>query len=292
MGSEVCTAENLSSFITLINQSEIASIRPVAAGLIRLLEDPCATMRQLTDIIELDPPLAGKILTRSNSASCYSKRTIADIEQAVLWIGLNNLKELALHQKVCEIFLGGQEQYGYSRLKLWKHSVAVAHFAKTLFRREFGEPGGLAYSAGLLHDIGLVAMDQLLPDRFMEVLSLVHTQGRDIISCEQEVLGFDHCGVGQALALDWELPLELALCIGRHAEPLAEGVDENKGAMVVYLADQLCQGRELGYCENHIPDEETLETCRKKLGISTEALDLILDETVDHLQAMEEQGLF
>ena len=283
--------EELSSFIAKINDSEIASIRTVASGLIRLLEDPAATMRQFTDIIELDPPLTGKILARSNSVSCYSNRTIDDIEQAVLWIGLNNLKELALHQKVCEVFIGGKELHGYSRLKLWKHSVAVAFFAKTLFRREFGDPGGLAYSTGLLHDIGLIAIDQLLPGQFNAILTAVHENGGDITCIEQEILGFDHGLVGQALALDWELSRDMAACIGLHADPFRPDVPENKNAAAIYLADQLCREQGFGYNEDHHADAQTMEACQNLLGTSTEALELILSETVEHMETMEEHGL-
>lgn len=291
MDSAANAAVDLNSFIESINQSDIASIRTVANGLIRLLEDPRATMRQLTDVIEVDPPLTGKILTRSNSVSSFPNRTIVDIEQAVLWMGLNNLKELALQQKVCELFTGGREIHGYSRLKLWRHCVAVAHFAKTLVRREFGDPGGMAYSAGLLHDIGLIAIDQLLEEQFLAILDRMAAHKLDITPCEQDILGFTHGQAGQALALDWGLPEDMAACIGSHADAVPPDPYKNREAAVIYLADQLCQSRGLGYCENHSVDRQALDTCRQDLGVSHEALALIMDETVTLMAAMEEQGM-
>ena len=81
-----------------------------------------------------------------------------------------------MSQKVCEAFAGNTDIEGYSRNLLWKHSVAVALLGKMIYRREFGRKGDNIYVAGLLHDIGIIALDQFCQDDFRLILSRRKTE--------------------------------------------------------------------------------------------------------------------
>ena len=86
-----------------------------------MINEPRSTVMELKEVIQLDPPLAGKVLRTANSAY-YSRsftRTFIDIEQAIIWMGTEIIKELALNQKVCEIFDKDEEIEEYSRKALW-----------------------------------------------------------------------------------------------------------------------------------------------------------------------------
>ena len=145
-------------------------MKTIVSKIIKIIDDPKATIKDLKDIIELDPPLTARVLMRANSAYYGFPKKISVIEQAVIWIGFDALKELALSQKVCEIFMKDESINGYSRGALWKHSIAVALLGKMIYRKEFGLMGESAYVAGLLHDIGIIVEDQFFQNEFLHIL--------------------------------------------------------------------------------------------------------------------------
>ena len=161
--------ERLNQIVRLVNESDISSIKNVVSGIIKIINNPNSTVSDLKHLIEIDAPLSSKVLKIANSAFYYRGRRVSDIKQAIIWIGYDSIKELALSQKVCNIFKKNPSVNGYSRAALWKHCIAVALFSKLVFRREFGERGDNIYAAGLLHDIGIIAEDQFfqqMPTRF------------------------------------------------------------------------------------------------------------------------------
>ena len=99
---------------------------------------------------------------------------------------MDALKELALRQKVCEVFDGDSTIEGYSRNLLGKHSVAVALLGKMIYRREFGQKGENIYVAGLLHDIGIIALDQFCQDDFKPIIVKTKTKKKNQTKIEKE----------------------------------------------------------------------------------------------------------
>ena len=91
---EVCD-ERIERILEAVNNSEISSIKSVVSGIVRIINDPRSTAKDLKDIIQVDPPLSGKILRVSNSVFYSPKSKIDEIEKAIIWIGYNTVKELA-----------------------------------------------------------------------------------------------------------------------------------------------------------------------------------------------------
>ncbi|MBU0986074.1 MAG: HDOD domain-containing protein [Proteobacteria bacterium] len=284
--------EKLESILKLVNRSEISSIKSIVSGIIRIINDPDSTIRDLKEIVEVDPPLTTKVLMVANSAYYAPRNKIGDIKQALIWIGFDTLKELALSQKVCSIFNGNGCIEGYSRDLLWKHSVAVALFSKMLYRREFRESGANAYVAGLLHDIGLIVEDQFLQSGFKEVLKISSEKQINLSSAEQKVFGFNHAEVGMAITSNWKLPGELSVAIGYHDDPLAADPAFFKLAATLYVAEYFSRQYDLGYSDTRIQDHETFQECLTALDVEPHALDLIVEDVRQELSKMAEKGLF
>ena len=96
--------EKISKIIELVDKSEISSIQSVVSGVIDVINDPQSSAKDLKDIIEIDPPLTARVLKVANSAYYYSLRKISEIQHAVIWIGYDVVKEIALSQKICGAF--------------------------------------------------------------------------------------------------------------------------------------------------------------------------------------------
>ncbi len=274
--------------LDVVNNSEISSIRQIVIEILRTLQSEDASARDLKEIIERDPTLCAKLLKRANSSFYGFPRTIGDIQEAIITIGFDTVKELALHQKVCELFTQRENTAGYSRRGLWKHCSAVAVFCKLICRREFCERGEDAFIAGLLHDLGIIVEDQFFQQGFRLALDRVRSQGVNLWLAERDFLGFDHAEVGRIIAEDWQFPEELVLAIGSHHQPLEGPV--HRLAMTVYLAECACQSEQMGFPDAPYRDERLFRDCLKRFGLREKAVELILEETVAEIRKMEETG--
>lgn len=274
----------------LVRDSELSSIRNVTSGIVKIINDPNSNARDLKAIIEIDPPLTAKVLRTANSAYYYSRRQISDIEEAVIWIGFDNLKEIALSQKVCEIFQKSDEFMGYSRSKLWKHCIAVGLLSKMIYRMEFGESGENIYAAGLLHDIGIIVEDQFFEEEFKQVLNNYQEEKSPLNIGEIKFWGYDHADVGQAVASSWQLPQDLMISIGFHHNFEEVPLDYMRMAATLALADNLCHENGYGYRRFFVQKGLTRRLL-DILEIKRYAVDMIMDSMKKEIKRMEGQGL-
>jgi len=284
--------EKLDHLINLVNDSEISSIKSIISGIVRIINDPDSTIWDLKEVVEVDPPLTAKLLMKANSVYYAPPKQIGEIKQALIWLGFDALKEMALSQKVCEIFKGEASVEGYSTSSLWQHSVAVALLTKMIYRKEFRERGANEYVAGLLHDIGIIVECQFLQDDFNRVLIKAKEEGKNLSAAEQEVFGYNHADIGMAIAQDWNLPQELIDAIGYHDNPFEADQNSANLASVLYISEYCCQKSSIGYSEAPFQNGQVFEECLKVLNIEPHALDLIFEEVKRELARMEEQGLF
>lgn len=284
-------ATNLRELIDQVNETSISSIGSVVTRIIGVINDPEATAKELVEIILTDPPLAANVLRLVNSAYCAPKNKIADIQQAVIFIGFEALKELALNQKVCEIFKRGVKINGYSRERLWKHSVAVALFCKMVYRKEFAQRGETAYALGLLHDLGIIIIDQFRNETLIQALQTAAQKGLPLSEAEQEASGCNHAQIGMALAENWNLPHDLVFGIGYHHDPMESHNGDNTLSLVLHIGNYCCQQNDIGFCDAPLQDETLFTQCCQKLHIEAHAIDLIMGEVQQKIGDMESEGL-
>ena len=292
MGAEKRSAKTLSRLLEQVELSTIASIKGTVGGILAMINDPGANPNDLKSLIQSDPPLVAKILRLANSSLYSAARTIGDIDQALIWIGLDALEEIVLTQKMSEVYRGGKEFGGYTRQRIWRHSVAVALMCKFIYRREFGERGCNAYAAGLMHDIGVIIEDQLLNARFKELMVYMLEKRCSLSTAETEFLGFDHGGVGKALAEKWSFPLELAEGIGCHHDPEYARPEYSRFAKTVFIGDYLMFLNGYGYVEMALPSSDVFHRYVKDLGLTDYALSSIVEVVRLEMRKIEEQGCF
>ena len=290
--------EKLNNIVNLVNNSEISSIKSTIAELIRLINDPKSSANDLKNVIEIDPPLSAKLLKLANSAYYGFPRTISDLQEAIVCVGFDALKEIALTQKVCELFSDSETFAGYSRQGLWKHSVAVAICGKFIYQRELREKGSDIYIAGILHDIGIIIEDQFLLKEFYLVLDNTGGGKVNFPEIEQSILGFNHADIGKAIAIDWNFPEALYIAIGHHHAPINVDPEYEKIALTLYLSNSICLEKKIGFCDAPIIDSETFEDYRKRLNniseanINKKSINQIIKEVEKDIAAMEKAGWF
>ncbi|HPG41415.1 MAG TPA: HDOD domain-containing protein [bacterium] len=284
--------DKLENLLHKVNGSDISTIKSVVTSIIRIINDPDSTVGDIEEIIQVDPPLTARVLKVANSAYYSPQNKISEIDQAVIWLGFNALKELVLSQKVCEIFKRNDVYDGYSRPMLWRHCFAVALMGKMIYRREYGERGENAYVAGLLHDIGIIAIDQFLQQDFKRVIKLANDNSINLMQAENEVWGFTHQDVGLRITDNWGLPEEYVMAIGFHHKPDRVVEKFSKISCTLYVANYFCQSQKIGYGDEPFPDDELYKSCMKKLNLNPIALGLIAKNMQNEIRKMEEMGIF
>ncbi|OGV54568.1 MAG: hypothetical protein A2X49_11165 [Lentisphaerae bacterium GWF2_52_8] len=281
---------SLDDLATRASRSEISSIGTVVNKIMGIIRDPSSSAVQLKEMIEIDPPLSAKVLRRANSAIYGLKREIKSIREAIVLIGFNTVRELCLSLKIAKFFSDEKASANYSRKKLWKHSLAVALCGKYLCRREFRQEGDDIYSAGLLHDLGIIVEEQFLPEAFEEIARISAEQGLSIVAAERQVLGFTHADIGQKLVSAWRIPEELAMAIGRHHQPFPCPEPFARTTMIISVSDYAC--RKAGITCGEVPEDSgnDYSRCLDALKLSPEALEVIVEDVAAELEELERSG--
>jgi len=286
-------SKSLDELLLLVDESNIASLKSSLVKIIEVIHNPDSSVTELKNLIEIDPPLSTNVLRRANSALYGMRRGIASIVDAIIFVGFDAIVELTLNQKFFELFQqNGQEIHGYSRKALWEHSIGVALCCKLLYRREFRRSGGEIYTAGLLHDIGIIVEDQFLRDELISILANMKNNESDLHSEETAVLGYCHEDIGRGLAERWDFPEELCCVMGKAERPETGDVPSSLMADTLYVANCSCQLRGVGFSEASRVDSPTYELCLNRLQIKERALEIIMDEVVAQIAQMKKDGWF
>src|SRR6476620_6973424 len=149
---------------------DVASLPAAAEKVLRMTASDDADPLELCEVIQNDPVLVARILRRLNSSYYALSQKISDLKTAISLLGLREIRNLALTVFVSRSFEGGATRGPYKRENLWAHSVGVA-VASRLVARVCGRSAcEEAYIAGLLHDLGLILLDQTLRRHFHKVL--------------------------------------------------------------------------------------------------------------------------
>ncbi len=192
---------------------------PVAVRLSRALEEDSADIGGVVDLVASDPALAADILRRANSPLYGFGRRIDTLREALVLLGFGELHRLILARAAAGMTGNALKAYPTLR-RCWRHSLAVAALAERL-APEVGVEPHLAYTAGLLHDVGRLGLLAVCPTQYAELLlRAAHEAPPDdvayLLDMEQLVFGVDHCTAGRTLSESWSLPEEILLVAGRH----------------------------------------------------------------------------
>jgi putative nucleotidyltransferase with HDIG domain len=224
--------------------SHIATLPEITLKIIQLVEDPTSTAQDLHNVISNDPALCSRILKVVNSAFYGLPRQIGSINRAIVLLGLNAVKNIAIAASLTKLFRGGDLCPQFSARDLWIHSIATAAGAKLICDElRLGLPDE-AFLAGLIHDIGIMVEMQADRNKLIEVFEQLEMNEdgepqRDMREVEQAVLGADHGAFGAALCDAWKFPKAFTYVTGYHHNPLDLPESSRMLACIVYVADRL-----------------------------------------------------
>ncbi len=263
----------------------IPRLPSTAVRLVSVVCDPGSSIAEIVDAIRFDQAVTADVLRLCNSAYFGLSRRVDSLEAATRLLGTAKILQLVMAAHTRSLLGRAQSGYGLAPGALWEHSVAVAHGCQ-LYARQFGLGQlGMRFTAGLLHDIGKVVLNEFVGAEYAEIVRCVSHGEVSFIEAEQSVLGLTHAEVGARLAEEWSLPEELIRCIRHHHSP--DALPEPDPAVdAVHLADATCLLMGIGGGEVDGLAYRVHPDVLRRRQVSQRGLELIGAEVVAEVRAV------
>jgi putative nucleotidyltransferase with HDIG domain len=220
--------------------TNLPAVSQAALKLVALLDQPAVSNEDVVMVLKYDNVLTAKLLRACNSPYFGFDEEISSVEQAVLFLGHQQILHMVLSLSFGGAMSATLPGYAIEARELWSHSlitaVAAEHLVKSGLAMEFEAP--VAFTAGLLHDIGKLAMNQVIDIRIQSAIREWMAESNDSrTSAEKVVLGTDHAEVGASLLENWHLPGDITEAVLNHHHPIT--APRVKLSAVIYVADYL-----------------------------------------------------
>ncbi len=263
----------------LADAGDLASLPQVVMRVLDLTADAHATAVDLEKVIGLDQALAARILALANSSYYGMPRSVSTLREAVVFLGFKTLRNLAMTITTFNLFLGRSDTPALARRALWRHSVDAAQCARVithLLPAPAQEAVGAeqAYTCGLLHDIGKMALDRSRHALFVSLSEMARTHHVRFWEVEAEVVPFSHAQIGAALTDRWNLPPQICEAIAFHHTPRAASLNPRLTATTA-LANEMAHFLEDAHGDDPPAWEALRQVCRETvlpLRVSDEGL--------------------
>lgn len=256
----------------------IALVRPipqVALKIIRMVHSNNYNMRDVASVVRQDQIISARILKVCNSAYCSPKTRVKSIDQALTMLGEKMILQLVVSASMEMFFRDFEHGYSLCRGGLFFHAMGTAFAAEKLSEMTRKDSPDIAYTAGLLHDIGKVVLDQFVGRSFPMFYRRIFEDEFNLIEVEEELIGCNHQVVGGRLAELWSLPDPLKDAILNHHNPGKSSVSPVL-THLVYLADLLISRFQVGNDLERI-DSDGLAESMEKLGLNLSDLPAIIE---------------
>ncbi|MCL2790173.1 MAG: HDOD domain-containing protein [Desulfobulbus sp.] len=257
---------------------KMPSLSTTVGKVLEICSRPDTSPNDLNKVISLDPVLTGQVLKLINSAYYSLLNKVTSLTRAIVMLGLNTVKNLALSTAAIRCVGQINKSKALPIKDFWAHSIGVGVMAKLLAAErglQLAEQGEY-FVAGLLHDLGKIPFG----DEYIDVLARARNMQEPLIRMETQYLEINHEEVGQLIAATWKLNPVITDAICHHHTP-KQAAPEHQGLVAtVALADFYICLFDIGYAGNRYPDEEQLVTLLELCGLEWSAV-VSLSEIVD-----------
>ncbi len=260
---------------------DIMTLPHVVKEVISLTHDPNSNNKKIAAVVANDPVLAAKLLRTANSSFFGFLSKTTDIDGAIVRLGTKQVRSLAMAVGVGNMFSGGADKDGYSRLELWKHSVAVGTMNQIMTSLcqvpGIRQLGGEALLTGLVHDIGIIIEDQYLPNKWPQVPASAYMLRESLPIIESQQFGFNHAAVGGLLLKRWKFADTVIAAVTLHHDR-SVAQDSLLGSMTA-MSEFLVARAGVGYCDINSEkiSQAEFEALQKRLGLMGPTLGQVRD---------------
>ncbi len=268
-------------FGLLRSLNELPAMPDIVLKAQTILSDPNFHMRQLVNVVEIEPAIVTRVLKIANSAYYGCSKRVASVHHASTMLGYEVLRDVVTLAGVSSLLNHSLRGYGLEANDAWRHSMAVAAGSKIIARQKFPAIENDAFTAGLLHDTGKLILDQYVYDHRDDFETAMQNGQKTFLWAEREIFGFDHAEIASEFCKKWNIPSTLAVAIQLHHGPSAS--EKNPLAYILHAADMLAMQNNLGSgSDSHLyePEEGTMEF----LGLCERDQTKLMEEMADAVE--------
>ena len=217
---------------------KLASLRSIHGALADLLRNHHSQAGQFAEIIARDPSLTARLLRMVNSVYFGLGTQVGTIEDAVLYLGLRQIRSLALATPVLEDMSAmGADGPQVSWRDFWLHTLACAFATRDLLNQsDVTIDDDTDYITGLLQNVGKVVIAKVFPAEFAQLTQSVYENEAQVLAAERALLGWDHAAIGAYYLENHKIPAEIVEAVRFHHDPLQAPARKHLAA-ATHLAD-------------------------------------------------------
>jgi putative nucleotidyltransferase with HDIG domain len=241
--------------------SRMPSLSTTVTKVLEICNRPDTSANDLNRVISLDPVLTGQVLKLINSAYYAFQNKVTSLTRAIIILGLNTVKNLALSTAVLDSLGKTVSSKGFTMDDFWTHSIGVGVTAKAFAKEKKVPPDDLEefFVGGLLHDLGKIPLTNRFPEDYSLALEKATLTQSPLFRAENEVFEIDHGMVGEMIAEKWKLDQKISDALRYHHNPEEVNGESHQLVTVISLANLYVNMLELGSSGEFFPEKERLE---------------------------------
>ena len=255
---------------------------------VEIANNPATSPVDLNKVISLDPVLMARVLKLINSAYYGVSSKVNSLVRAIIMLGINTVKNLALSSAVMDTF-GRKNQFrALDPQAFWRHSLGVGVTSKLIAKKRKVESAKLEeyFIAGLLHGIGKIPLNNVLSEEYVQAMSIADRQKLPLYAAERRVFGFDHTFVGARIGEAWKLGNAIQDTIKYQLRPSEYEGQYGDIVNTTNIAIYFVTISEIGFSGDRYPERPS-DYAFESISIDESFLDDIEDEVEDEIQKAE-----
>ena len=235
--------------------NSMPSLPTTVTKVLEICNNPHTSPADLNHVISLDPVLVGRVLKLINSAYYGLGKPVTNLARAIIMLGINTVKNLALSTAVMGQFSSDKKSQGLNMEGFWRHSLCVGVSAKLLAKKRGVDPKMIEefFTAGLLHDIGKIPLNAVLSKEYMLTVSVADRNRTSLLQAEDESLGLNHTLSGAMIANAWKLDGAVRDTIEHHHDPQGYSGDYKDVVYSIAAANRFASISEIGFSGDRYP---------------------------------------
>jgi HD-like signal output (HDOD) protein len=241
----------------------LPSLGSISKALQDLLAAEQRFSTQISEVIRRDPSLTARLLRLVNSVYYGLSSPVSNIEEAVFYLGVRQIRQLTMVTPIIEDFQRLTHQCAFPWREFWQHCIGTAIITREIVGSVQAPTDESDYVAGLVHDVGKIVIAWSFPEHFTRIHHEASAGTQDLVTIEREILGLDHGEVGALYLEHHRLPEVMIHSARYHHQP--ENAPENRSLIAsVQIADLLLRNAKIGCSGNYV--EVTQEQCMAASG--------------------------
>ena len=252
--------------------------------LMRLMKDPDVEITSIVDTLKYDQALVSNILRICNSSYYSLKRNITNIKEAVVYIGISEIKKIAILYSTKSYFDVKKTGYESEKGELWGHVMAVSIISEKLNASIKNMDHYNIYISAILHDIGKLVLNEYVLKDYSDLEKLIEKEHVSFIDAEKRILGMDHAEIGERILKKWDFDQDICEAVGKHHKP--HFPNDSYLESIIKLSDNIAIMMGFGTSADGLQYQGFSEICNK-YDLNHGDIQNIMGDSIEEIKAIQ-----